>query len=372
MRKLILSTLILGFGITFSCAQIDNSIKTPTSTPYTIEDVVKEMEVPWGFDFLPNGDLLVTEKSGKLFLVSKGVKNEISGVPAVYLRGQGGLMDVKPHPKFTENKMVYLSYASQEGDGNGGHTAIGRGILEGLKLTHFETIYKATPNTKSGRHFGSRLAFDDQGYLYFSIGERGNRDENPQNTSLDGGKIYRIYDDGRIPSDNPFVNDPQAKKAIYSYGHRNPQGLVWDSKTKKLWEHEHGPMGGDEINVVQKGKNFGWPKITYGVNYSGTTITDNKALPGMEQPLYYWVPSIAPSGMAFLHSTKYKGWNGNLLIGSLKFQYLERLVLKNNKVVYREKLAADIGRVRDVEVGPDGLIYIAVENRGIVKLVPKS
>jgi glucose/arabinose dehydrogenase len=216
------------------------------------------------------------------------------------------------------------------------------------------------------------LEFDNQGFLYFSIGERGDRDVNPQDITRDGGKIYRLHDDGRIPEDNPFVNSATAKKAIYSYGHRNPQGLIKHPETGELWEHEHGPQGGDEINIVKKGKNYGWPVISYGINYDNSILTDITSKQGMEQPVFYWVPSIAPSGMAFVSSDKYQDWKGNILAGSLKFSYLERLVLKDNKVVKREKLFKDIGRVRDVVQAPDGYLYIAVEGKGILKIIPKN
>ncbi len=194
---------------------------------------------------------------------------------------------------------------------------------------------------------------------------------NPQDITRDGGKIYRIHDDGRIPNDNPFVGKSGSKTAIYSYGHRNPQGLAKHPETGKIWEHEHGPRGGDEINIVQIGKNYGWPVITYGINYSGTKITDETSRPGMEQPLYQWTPSIAPSGMTFVTSDKYPKWKGNLLVGSLSFQDLERLELKNNKVTYREKLLDGMGRVRNVRQGPDGFIYVGIEGKGIYRLVPK-
>ncbi|MEM7381907.1 MAG: PQQ-dependent sugar dehydrogenase, partial [Bacteroidota bacterium] len=219
---------------------------------------------------------------------------------------------------------------------------------------------------------GSRLEFDNEGYLYFSIGDRGARDENPQDIRRNGGKIYRIHDDGRIPEDNPFVGTEGAVEAAFTYGNRNPQGMAKNPATGAIWIHEHGPRGGDEINIVQKGLNYGWPVITYGINYSGTPITDITEKEGMEQPIYYWVPSIGPSGMTFVNSDKFPDWNGNLLVGSLAFQYLERLVLEDNKVTYREKLMEDIGRVRNVRQGPDGLIYVAVEGKGIYKLSPNS
>jgi glucose/arabinose dehydrogenase len=214
--------------------------------------------------------------------------------------------------------------------------------------------------------------FDNEGYLYFSVGDRGRRDDNPQDLTRDGGKVYRLHDDGTIPSDNPFVETDGAVKAAFSYGHRNPQGMVRHPKTGAIWTHEHGPLGGDEINIIRAGANYGWPEITYGKNYSGTTITKDTALPGMEQPLYYWIPSIAPSGMTFVSGGVYPEWEGSLLVGSLKFEYLERLVIENNKVIYREKVAEDIGRVRDVIMGVDGYIYLAVENKGVYKIVPKT
>ena len=240
-----------------------------------------------------------------------------------------------------------------------------------MTLTNWKVLYKAEPNSTRGQHFGSRLQFDKNGHLFFSIGDRGNRDENPQDITRDCGKIYRINDDGSIPKDNPFYKHDNAKKAIYSFGHRNPQGMTIHPKTGEIWTHEHGPKGGDEINIIKKGKNYGWPVISYGVNYSGTKFTDITEKEGMEQPLHYWDPSIAPSGMAFINSNKYGDWNGNLLVGSLKFQYLDLCTLKDDKVIKEERLLDGIGRVRSIEQGPDGYIYVGVENLGIVKLLRK-
>ncbi|MFZ1558747.1 MAG: PQQ-dependent sugar dehydrogenase, partial [Saprospiraceae bacterium] len=233
-----------------------------------------------------------------------------------------------------------------------------------------QILYKGTPNTTKPYHFGSRIVFDNDGFVYFGIGDRGEHFVNPQDITKDGGKIYRLKDDGTIPSDNPFVNEIGAKTAIYSYGHRNPQGMTKHPVTGQIWENEHGPQGGDEINIVRKGKNYGWPVICYGINYDNTILTDKTEMPGMEQPLYYYVPSIAPSGMAFVYSDKYPDWKGNLLIGSLKFQYLERLVITDDKVTYREKIMPDLGRVRNVKIGNDGYIYVAIEGKGIYKIVP--
>ncbi|WP_412561274.1 PQQ-dependent sugar dehydrogenase [Winogradskyella sp. MIT101101] len=360
--------VILLMTLSFTaCAQDKN----PVNNQNTHEVVVPELNIPWGFTFLPDGAILITEKSGELIHFKDGEKTTISGLPEIYVRGQGGLMDVILHPDFENNKYIYISYASSKGEGDGGNTAIARAKLNGNTLTDLEVLYKATPNTRRGQHFGSRLVFDKDGYLFFTIGERGDRDTNPQDITRDGGKTYRINDDGSIPEDNPFVNDADAKKAIYSYGHRNQQGMTLHPDTKEIWTHEHGPRGGDEINIVEPGKNYGWPVISYGVNYSGTKFTDLTEKEGMEQPLHYWVPSIAPSGMAFIDSDKYGDWEGNLLVGSLKFNYLDMCTIKNGKVVKEERLLNDIGRVRSVEQGPDGYIYVGVENLGIVKLIRK-
>ncbi len=365
---LLLSTAILSFS---ACGQKDTSIETPkTSIDY--EMVVEGLEIAWGMTFLPDGSMLITEKSGDIIHFKDGEKKQLTGGPEVYLRGQGGLLDIILHPNYEENGWIYMTYASSEGDGEGGNTAVMRAKLNGTQFTNKEILYKATPNTTKGQHFGSRMVFDNDGYLYFSIGDRGSRDENPQDITLDGGKIYRINDDGSIPQDNPFVGEPNAKEAIYSYGHRNPQGMILHPETGEVWVHEHGPQGGDEINVIKKGANYGWPVVTYGENYGGGAITDETSKPGMEDPIHYWLPSIAPSGMAFVTTNKYPSLQGNLLIGSLKFQYLEHGVLDNKEVTRREKLLEGIGRVRDVKEGPDGTIYVSVEQKGIVKLVEKE
>ena len=355
-----------------SCAQKENTppIKTPSELTYTTELVVPDVEVPWGMVFMPNGSLLYTEKEGKLIRFQYGKKHEISGLPETYVRGQGGLMGIALHPDFEQNKRIYFSMATANADKSGGNTALYSATLLGNSLQDVQLLYKAVPDTKKGVHFGSRIVFDAAGYLYFSIGDRGQRDANPQDITRDNGKIYRLHDDGSIPTDNPFVGVANAKEAIFSYGHRNPQGLVIHPETGALWEHEHGPKGGDEINIIEAGKNYGWPKITYGKNYSGTSITKNRSLPAMEQPFYYWVPSIAASGMAFVTGNKYPDWKGDLLVGSLKKTYLERLHIRNNKVVAREKIADGIGRVRDVIIDPYGFIYLAVEFEGIYRIKP--
>ncbi len=366
--------MIIGFLV--SCGQTkDKTIQVPApkNINYTTQVVVAGIDIPWGMTFLPDESMLITDKSGKLIHSKNGRKTNISGMPSdIKVQGQGGLLDIELHPNYDKNGWIYLTYSSSEGEASGANTKLIRAKLTNNSLSDIETLYKAGPNTRKGQHFGSRIEFDNEGFLYFSIGDRGNRNVNPQDITKDGGKVYRLNDDGSIPNDNPFVNKSGSKKAIFSYGHRNPQGMVKYPLTGEIWVHEHGPRGGDEINIIKKGANFGWPKITYGINYSGTTITKNKSLPGMEQPLYYWIPSIAPSGMTFVTSSYYPDWRGDLLVGSLVFQYLELVELDKGKVSRREKLLENIGRVRNVKQGPDGFIYVAVEGKGILKIIPKS
>lgn len=367
------SFLIALFFITqLGCAQ-DNPpyIETPEQIDYSYEVVVDGIDIPWGMAFINFEEMLVTEKSGILYHVKNGKKTEITGLPPIYVRGQGGLLDVALHPNFSENNTIYMTLAANtEGDEEGGNTSLYSATLTGSELSNVTLLYKATPNSKKGQHWGSRIVFDQEGHVFFGVGDRGNREVNPQDLSRDGGKIYRLNLDGSIPEDNPFVNEPGAKKAIFSYGHRNPQGMTIHPQTGDLWENEHGPQGGDEINIIKSGVNYGWPEITYGINYSGTPITDKTSDPNMAQPFYYWVPSIAPSGMAFSTSGIYKDWEGDLFVGSLRFEYLERLVIEKNQVVKREKVLDKIGRVRNVVEGPDGYLYLGVEGKGILKIVP--
>lgn len=354
-----------------ACAQKDTSIEDPETT-IEYETVVEGLEIPWGMTFLPDGSMIITEKSGEIIHFKDGEKQQLSGGPEVYNRGQGGLLDIILHPEYEENGWIYMTYSSTEGEGEGGNTAVMRTKLSGTQFTESEVLYKATPNTTKGQHFGSRMVFDRDGYLYFSIGDRGNHDENPQDITRDGGKVYRINDDGSIPQDNPFVGEANAKEAVYSYGHRNPQGMILHPETGEVWVHEHGPQGGDEINVVKKGENYGWPVVTYGENYGGGAISEETTNPEMEDPIYYWIPSIAPSGFTYVNSDKYPSLKNNLLIGSLKFQYLEHAILDGKEVTRREKLLEEIGRVRDVKQAPDGTIYVSVEDLGIVRLVEQE
>lgn len=370
MRTLYLSLPLFLFTF-LACAQKDENIED-VQQDYEFEIVTDQLEIAWGIDFFEDNSFLATEKEGNLYYYKDGELNQLSNVPEILLKGQGGLLDVKIHPNYKDNQFIYLSMADKGENEDEGNTKIIRANFDGNQLSNITEIYKATPNTSKPYHFGSRIEFDDAGYLYFSVGDRGNRDENPQSIQRDGGKIYRLNDDGSIPADNPFVNEDGAKKAIYSYGHRNPQGMEKHPETGKIWIHEHGPKGGDEINIIEPGKNYGWPVISYGVNYDGTVLTEETHHPDMEQPIYYWVPSIAPSGMTFVTSDKYPKLNGNLLVGSLKFLYLEHCVLEGDKVIRRERLLKNAGRLRSVKQSPDGFIYAGIEGVGIVKILPKS
>ena len=367
--KLLLTILFFNQNI-FS--QEKNEIANdPISINYDIIKIYDYNKIIWAFEFIDENTIIFTDKKGKIFILKNNKIQEISGVPEIYFMGQGGLMDIELHPKFDQNNKIFLSFAESSNKNDGGNTAIMSAILDQNKLINKEILYRGKENSTKGQHWGSRIQFDKEGFLFFTIGDRGSRNVNPQDLSRDGGKVYRINEDGSIPQDNPFVNKNDIIDAIYSYGHRNPQGIFLHPETGMIWTNEHGPKGGDEINIIRKGKNYGWPTITYGKNYNGTIITNLKNLFGMEQPLYYWTPSIAPSSFEYITSDKYDNWKGNLLAGSLSFGYLERLVLDDqNKVIFREKIAKDIGRVRDVVESPDGYIYLSVENKGIFKLIP--
>ncbi len=348
----------------------DNYISSEKLT-FKVDTIATGLVNPWGLTFLPNNDLLVTERDGEVRIIrgDKLLENKITGVPEVYTNGQGGLFEIKLHPEYEKNGWLYISYAAS-GNG-GGNTAIMRAKLGGFNLINKEVIFQAEPFLSGGNHFGGRMEFDREGFLYFSVGERG-RQTNAQTLKNHCGKIFRLRDDGSIPDDNPFLDKDYAKHEIYTYGNRNPQGMAVHPETGEIWTHEHGPMGGDEINIVKAGTNYGWPEATYGKNYNGTTITEFTSKPGLADPLHYWVPSIAPSGMTFVTSDNYSSWQGNLLVGSLKFRYVARLELEGEKVVHEEKLLEGIGRVRAIEQGPDGYIYVSTEGPGMVlRMVPK-
>ena len=334
-----------------------------------LDTIAGDMQSPWGLAQLPDGNFLITDVSGVLYLVDQHRnKTVIKNTPTVLDEGQGGLLDIALHPDYANNGWVYISYSKfkKEGGSTMTTTAIMRGKIKGQAFTDQQEIFEAQPYTSTRHHYGSRIIFDDKGFLFFSVGERGREKFFPQNTITDNGKIHRLHDDGSIPKDNPFVSDAKNRGSIYSYGHRNPQGLIFDKRTGIIWEHEHGPRGGDEINIIRKGANYGWPVITYGINYDGTPITDITKKEGMEQPVIEWTPSIAPSGMAMVTSDRYPAWKGDIMSGSLRFMYLNRCVMKDNKVIRQEKLLPDIGRVRNVKMGNDGYLYVSIERPGLV------
>ena len=328
-----------------------------------ITPVAQGFEHPWGLAFLPDGRMLVTERPGRLRIVSSdgAVSAPVAGVPAVYSKGQGGLLDVALDPDFATDPWVYLSF-SEPGEGGGG-TAVARGRLADGKLTDVAVIFRQEPKLDAGQHFGSRLVFDREKRLYVTSGDRGNWD-NPQRLDKGQGKIFRINRDGSIPADNPFVGRDDAIPAIWSYGHRNAQGAALHPQTGALWQTEHGARGGDELNIPQAGRNYGWPVITLGINYNGQPIgAGEKTAEGMEQPIHSWTPSIAPSGLAFYTADRFPAWKGSLFVGALAFQRVVRLTLDSDKVVGEEPLLVDFGeRIRDVRQGPDGYLYLLTDD----------
>lgn len=328
---------------------------------FTIATVVEGLEHPWGMAFLPDGGILVTERPGRLRMIREGalLPDAITGVPAVHARGQGGLMDVALHPEFESNRLVYLSYSKPGADG--ATTAVIRGRLEGMRLTGVEEILEADAWSGAGVHFGSRMVFDRDGYLYVSIGDRGTM-RNAQDLTNHAGTILRLHDDGSVPDDNPFVGRRDARPEIWAYGIRNAHGLAIHPETGALWETEHGPRGGDEINLIERGRNYGWPEITYGINYNGEPITDRTEAPGMEQPLHYWVPSIATSGLAIYDGDRFPGWRGSVFVGGLAGQHLARVEFDGTTPAGAERLLEDRRqRIRDIEAAPDGYIYLLVD-----------
>lgn len=340
---------------------------------YTAELVSDDVQMPWGMVWLPDGDMLVTERTGTIVRISNGEAGEpLAGLPEIHVNGQGGLLDIVLHPDYASNGWLYISYSSPEGDGEGSHTAIMRAKLQGNALVEQSVIYKGEGNTTRGQHYGGRLLFDNDGYLFFSIGDRGDHFANVQDLSRDGGKIYRINADGSIPADNPFVNTANAKTAVWSYGHRNPQGMDIHPLTGEVWNSEHGPRGGDEINIARAGLNFGWPQVGYGINYNGEPLAAATSGEGMEQPIWYWDPSIAVSGIAFVTSERYPRLKNHLLVGALAGAKLELLEIQDDQVIRRTDIlsGADAGRIRNVRQGPDGYIYLGVEGAGIKRLVP--
>lgn len=330
---------------------------------FRVVPLVEGLSHPWSMAFLPDGRMLVTERDGRLRVVARDFRldpHPIEGVPQVSAVGQGGLFDVVLHPKYADNGWIYLAY---NGAGVGGHgTELMRAKLDGHRLTQAQVLFRMAPKSSAGHHFGGRVVFDRHGYVYLTLGDRGDK-ERAQRLDDHAGSVIRLHDDGRVPADNPFVKRAGAKPEKFTLGNRNMQGAALHPQSGELWTHEHGPQGGDEINVMRAGRNYGWPVITYGVNYViGTRIGEGTHKPGMEQPLHKWVPSIAPSGMAFYDGDKFPNWRGNLLVGALRDQMLVRLELDGEKVTKEERLIKNVlGRIRDVRVGPDGYVYLLTD-----------
>lgn len=369
---------MLGAGVfTLSllpAAQAVESLK-PSSGAVQVQEVVRGLEHPWGLSFLPDGSALVTERPGRLRLLRDGkLSAPIAGVPKVYAQSQGGLLDVVLSPDFARDRLVYLSY-SEEGDGKSG-TAVGHGRLseDGTQLSDFKVIFRQLPKLSGGQHYGSRLVFDGKGYLFISLGENNQR-PTAQDLDKHQGKIVRLKVDGQVPQDNPFVSQKGAKPEIWSYGQRNPQGLALNPWTGALWQNEHGPRGGDELNIIERGANYGWPLATRGINYSGLKIPEAKGetLAGGTEPIYWWAKSPGVSGMAFYDARQHPQWQHSVFIGALAEALLIRLKLDGDKIVAEERLLADRkDRIRDVRVGPDGAVYVLTDapDGAVLRLTP--
>jgi len=343
-------------------------------TEFAVKQIAQGLKFPWGMAFLPDGNILVTERIGQLRIVSPNgqLSEPIQGVPDVFFEQQGGLLDVAIDPEFSKNRLIYLSYAEPEG--NKASTAVAQAELVNGQLKNLQVIFRQLPKTMGGIHFGSRLAFARDGNLFITLGDRGTHAEDAQELDNYFGKIIRIRPDGSVPSDNPFVKHSNAKPEIWSYGHRSVQGATIHPKTGELWIHEHGPKGGDEINIPQAGKNYGWPKACYGSHYDGTPIKDEHAEQGFEEPIHYWTPSIAPSGMAFYTGNDFPNWRGSLFVGALAGKHVARLTSDNNKITSEEQLLANTTRFRNVKQSPDGTLYLLTDeaNGKLLKIAPNA
>ncbi len=363
----IYSIVLIGFFL--SCTASAQRLQSE----FEVQVLASGLRFPWGMTFLPDGNMLVTERIGQLRTITPDgrISEPIKGVPAVFVQQQGGLLDVALDPDFASNRLIYLSYA--EPDGNKAGTAVARARLIDGRLEKLQVIFRQLPKTEGGVHFGSRLVFAPDGNLFITLGDRGDYADQAQFTDNYFGKIIRIRPDGSVPPDNPFVQNKQGKPEIWSYGHRSVQGAAIHPQTGALWIHEHGPKGGDEINIPQPGKNYGWPKASYGSHYSGVPIKDEHTEQGFEEPIYYWTPSIAPSGMTFYTGSLFPGWRGSVFVGALAGRQLVRLSTDGKRILGEEKLLMQTTRFRDVVQGPDGALYLLTddENGKLLKLVPR-
>lgn len=377
------SSAARSFGLVMLLAACGSSVPdgpTMAAVGVKVETVAEGLEQPWGLAFMPDGRMLVSEKPGRLRIVSKDgkVSPAIEGVPAVDDEGQGGLLGVALDPKFAENKLIYFSYSEPRGDAGNG-TTVARARLDEtggtLRLADLKIIFRQMPTFKSNHHFGSRLVFAPDGTLFVTLGDRNKGRDQVQKLDSHFGKLIRINSDGSVPKDNPFVGKPGAKPEIWSYGHRNIQGAALHPETKQIWLVEHGPRGGDELNSVQKAKNYGWPVITYGTEYHGPKIGEGTHKEGMEQPVHYWVPSIGTSGMTFYTGDLFPAWKGDVFVGGLASQSLARVDMEGGKAVRWENMLSDLGeRIRDVVQGPDGALYLLTDNPEgrVLRVVPDT
>ncbi len=379
MRRFPVALVVVALAITglASVAALtvpgQDRVHRSTHHDYRVVTVVDGLEHPWALAFLPGGDMLVTERPGRLRVVRQGalLPDPVPGLPPIRVGGQGGLLDVIPHPDFATNRLVYLSYAKPNEDDSEGTTAVARARFENDRLVDLEEIFEAVAWTGGRGHHGSRLAFDGDGYLFVTIGDRQARPEGDlashpaQDLTNHYGTTLRLHDDGSVPADNPFVGRDDALPEIWSYGHRNAQGMAIHPETGHVWQNEHGPQGGDELNLIRPGVNYGWPVIGHGVQYrSGATIHEATRREGMEEPVHFWTPSIATSGLLVYTGEAFPRWQGNLFVGGLAGEQLARLEMDEDQVVHEETLVRRMGRIRDVRQGPDGLIYLAIDHRG--------
>jgi aldose sugar dehydrogenase len=370
MRRMRVSIAALGIAALVTVVVSGQTSSKSALHDYRVVTVVDELIQPWSIAFLPGGDALITERPGRLRILRQGklLPQPVEGIPKVFHSGQGGLLEVMPHPDFASNRLLYISYSKPGATDSDSRTALIRGRFENDRLTQVQEIFDAV--SKGRGHYSGKIAFDKNGYLFLSLGDRqvppeGNLEAHPaQDLSNHHGKIVRLHDDGRVPTDNPFVNRAGAKPEIWSYGHRNVQGLAIHPETGDVWADEHGPQGGDELNLIQPGKNYGWPVIGYGVNYqTGLAIHTGTHRQGMEQPVRVWVPSIGISGLMIYTGDKFPQWRGNLFIGGMAGQQLSRLTLNGQRVINEETLVQQRGRIRDIRQGPDGHIYLVTDDR---------
>ncbi len=355
--------LVSTAGLVPAGAQERSSVINSDKHAFRVATLLTGLENPWSMAFLPDGRMLITERAGRMRLVGADFKLEpksLQGLPEVTAQGQGGLFDVVLHPHHAQNGWEYWAYNAPGAGGWG--TTLARGKLQGQRMSDVQVLFSMQPKTRSGQHFGGRIVFDKAGMLYLTLGDRGDKDR-AQKLNDHAGSVVRLHDDGRVPADNPFAKQTGALPEKWTWGHRNMQGAALHPQTGELWTHEHGPQGGDELNVMRSGLNYGWPVITHGVNYGlGTRIGEGPSKPGMVQPLHVWVPSIAPSGMAFVSGSQFPNWQGDLLVGALRGQMLVRLSLDGEKVQREERLLQGrVGRIRDVRMGPDGLVYLLTD-----------